>query len=55
MSRSSLCDYSYGYILASGIITITVVGADDAERRVDERKKEQYLKIVRYLLTVYVK
>ena len=40
MSRSSLCDYSYGYILASGIITITAAGADDAERRVDERKKK---------------
>ena len=38
--RSSLCDYSDGYILVSGNITITGAGNDDAARRLDERKKE---------------
>ena len=37
--RSSLCDYSEAYILVSGTITITGAGADDAAKRLDERKK----------------
>ena len=39
MLKSSLCDYSDGYILVQGKITITRVGADDAAKRVDERDK----------------
>ena len=39
MLRSSLCDYSDAYILVSGTITITGAGADDAAKRLDERKK----------------
>ena len=40
MLRSSLCDYSDAYILASGTTIITGVGADDAGKRLDERNKE---------------
>ena len=40
MLRSRLCDYSDAYILASGTIIITGVGADDAGKRLDERNKE---------------
>ena len=29
MLRSDLCDYSDGYILVKGIITVTAPGADD--------------------------
>ena len=32
MSRSSLCDYSDVYILASGTITITGAGANDTAK-----------------------
>ena len=32
MSRSSLCDYSDAYILASGTITITGAGVDDTAK-----------------------
>ena len=39
MTRSNLCDYSGAYILASGIITITGAGDDDATKRADERNK----------------
>ena len=39
MSRSSLCDYSDAYILASGTITITGAGADDTAKWLDERNK----------------
>ena len=42
--RSSLCDYSDEYILASGTITITAEGADDAAKQLDERNKEVILK-----------
>ena len=51
MLKSSLCDYSDAYILVSGTTTITGVGADDAAKRAYERKKGQYLRIVRHLLT----
>ena len=39
MIRSILCDYSDGYILVSGIITITGEGDDDAAKRANERNK----------------
>ena len=39
MLRTSLCDYSDGYILVSGTIIITGEGNDDAARRLDERNK----------------
>ena len=44
MLRSSLCDSSDAYILVSGTITKTVAGADDAEKRLDERKKGVIIK-----------
>ena len=34
-----LCDYNDGYLLVSGTITITRVGADDVTKRLDEIKK----------------
>ena len=37
--RSSLCDYSNGYILVKVIITITGAGGDPAAQRIDERDK----------------
>ena len=39
MIRSNLCDYSDAYILVSGAIEITGAGADDTEKRADERNK----------------
>ena len=39
MLKSSLCDYSDGYILVKGTITITGAGADAAARQADERDK----------------
>ena len=39
MLKSSLCDYSYAYILVKGKITITGEGADAAARQADERDK----------------
>ena len=36
MLRSTLCDYSDAYILASGTVTIIGAGADDAAKRLDE-------------------
>ena len=40
MLKSSLCNYSDAYILVSGTIIITGVGADDAGKRLDKRNKE---------------
>ena len=37
MLRSSLCNYSDAYILASGTITITRANNDEKARRFDER------------------
>ena len=37
MLKSNLCDYSDGYILVKGKITITGAGADAASRQADER------------------
>ena len=37
MLRSSLCNYSDAYILASGTITITRANNDEGARRFDER------------------
>ena len=37
--KSSLCDYSDGYILVKGKITITGEGDDAAARQADERDK----------------
>ena len=45
MLRSSLCDYSDTYILASGTITITGAGNNDAVRRLDEGNKGVIFKI----------
>ena len=39
MLKSSLCDYSDAYILVKERIAITVEGADDAAKRLDERNK----------------
>ena len=39
MIRSILCDYSDGYILVSGIITITGEGDHDAAKRANERNE----------------
>ena len=39
MLKSSLDDYSDGYILVSGTITIYGAGADDNAKRGDERNK----------------
>ena len=39
MLKSSLCDYSDAYVLAVGTITNDGAGADDNEKRVDERNK----------------
>ena len=39
MLKSTLCDYSYEYILAKGKITITGAGDDAAVRQADERDK----------------
>ena len=36
--RSNLCDYSDAYILASGTITVTGAGTDDAAKITDEKK-----------------
>ena len=40
MLKSSLCNYSDAYILVSGTIKITAVGADDAGKRLDKSNKE---------------
>ena len=42
--NSSLCDYSYAYILVSGVITIAGAGDDAGARQVDERNKEVIFK-----------
>ena len=39
MLKSSLCDYSDGFILVKGTITINGIGADAATGRADEREK----------------
>ena len=39
MLRSSSCDCNDAYIHASGTITISGAGNDDASRRLDERNK----------------
>ena len=39
MLKSSLCDYSDGYILVKGKITATGVGNDAAARQADQRDK----------------
>ena len=44
MLKSSLCDYSDEYILASETITITRGGNDDAARQINERNKEVIFK-----------
>ena len=50
MLRTSLCDYSNAYILASGTITITGAGNDDAARNLYDRNKGVIFKIVHHLL-----
>ena len=45
MLRSTLCDYSDAYILASGTVTIIGAGADDAAKRLDEWNKGFNLKL----------
>ena len=44
MLKSSLCDYSDGYILAKGRITITEAGDDAAARQADEGNKRVIFK-----------
>ena len=44
MLKSSLCDYSDGYILVKGRITISRAGDDGAARKADERYKDVILK-----------
>ena len=39
MLKSSLCDYSDGYILVSGTIIVDGEGADDNAIRLDEKNK----------------
>ena len=39
MLKTYLCDYSDAYILATGTITITGAGEDDAAKRLDGRNK----------------
>ena len=39
MLKSSLCDYSDGYIFVKGTIRINEAGADAAARQADERDK----------------
>ena len=39
MLKSSLCDYTDGYILVKGTITITGAGADGSARQADERNE----------------
>ena len=39
MLKSSLCDYSYAYILVKGKLTITGAGADATAREADEGNK----------------
>ena len=39
MLKSRLCDFSDGYVLISGTITITGTGPDNAAKRLDERNK----------------
>ena len=51
MLKSSLCDFSDGYILVSRTITITGKRDNDAAKRADERNEGVCLKIVRHLLT----
>ena len=50
MLRTSLCDYSNASILASGTITITGAGNDDAARNLYDRNKGVIFKIVHHLL-----
>ena len=45
MLKSSLCDYSDGYIFVKGKITITRRGADAAARQADERDNGVAFKI----------
>ena len=53
MLKSSLCDYSDVYILASGTITIDGAEADDNAKRLDERNKGVIFKnCVHHSLTV---
>lgn len=40
MLKSSFCDYSDGYILVKGTITIAEAGADAAVQRLDKRNKQ---------------
>ena len=45
-----LCDYSNASILASGTITITGAGNDDAARNLYDRNKGVIFKIVHHVL-----
>ena len=44
MFKSSVCDYTNAYILASGTIIITVELADNNAKRADERDKQVLFK-----------
>ena len=49
MLNSSLCDYSYVYILLTGTKTVVGEGVDDAARAADWNNKK--IKTVYHLLT----
>ena len=55
MRKSSLCDYSDGYVLVKGIITITGAGDDATARQGDESNKDVIFKNCVPLLIVKVK
>ena len=50
--KSSLYDYGDAYILVKEKITITEDGTDDTSKRLNERNKEIYIKIVHLSLIV---
>ena len=50
MLKSSLCDYSDAYTLASGTVTIVRVGEGDAAIVADRNNKQEIFKIVLLLI-----
>ena len=44
MIKSSLCDYSFAYILVSGTITVVGAGADDSIIATDRNIKKEVFK-----------
>ena len=52
MLKSSLCDYSDAYILATGTIIVVGAGAEASAIAADRNNKQTILKIVHHLPTV---